>query len=428
MHIYFVGIGGAGLSPMAQLALDCGYQVTGSDLSEGHGTREVQKRGIEVGFDQSGSYITQVQNTKPIDWIVYTAACKPDHKELEFARQHGIKSGKRDEFINLILKQKNLKMLAVAGTHGKTTTTAMTVWMFKELALPVSYLIGSNISFGPSAKYEEGSEYFVYEADEFDHNFLHFNPFASIITNIDYDHPDTYPTHTEYYNAFAQFITQNQQLVGLWQDSYATLNPETPDQIGVTRVFHPQKDDPYTTKYLNQIHLSGLHNRQNALLAVNLLSYLLRQNTDKLCQLVTTFPGTQRRMELIDTHLYSDYAHHPTEIAATLQLATEINGEIAVIYQPHQNLRQYEIKQDYAKCFDRATKVYWLPTYLSREDGREILTPAQLAIYSNNKNIIVSEFGDELRDQIKQDQKAGKTIIGMGAGSIDDWMRKNLLN
>jgi UDP-N-acetylmuramate--alanine ligase len=140
MHIYFVGIGGSGLSPLAQLALDCGYEVSGSDLSHSHCTDAVEKRGVSVGYLQDGSNIRRIHNEKQIDFVVYTSACKPDHAEIQFAHEQGIRIGKRHEFINKILADKNLKMIAIAGTHGKTTTTAMTVWAFqKRNSLQLSY-------------------------------------------------------------------------------------------------------------------------------------------------------------------------------------------------------------------------------------------------------------------------------------------------
>src|SRR5690606_5798559 len=110
----------------------------------------------------------------------------------------GIKVAKRDELLARILHEKNLKLIAVAGTHGKTTTTGMMVWLLQQLGVPVSYSVGSTLSFGPSGKFDPKSEYFVYECDEFDRNFLHFHPYLSLITSVGYDHPDIYPTPENY--------------------------------------------------------------------------------------------------------------------------------------------------------------------------------------------------------------------------------------
>jgi UDP-N-acetylmuramate--alanine ligase len=419
MHIYFIGIGGSGLSPLAQLALDCGYEVSGSDLQRGFGTLAVEKRGVLVNYHANPDYIRELNQTNPIDFIVYTAACKPDDPELLFAKSHNIKTGKRDSFINKITAEKKLKMLAVAGTHGKTTTTAMVVWLFKQFNLPISYLIGSNISFGPASQYQEGSEYFVYEADEFDRNFLHYNPFASVITNIDYDHPDTYPTKQEYYKAFSDFSLRCSHLF-TWQDERLKLEASS------HATFLPNEDTE-----LN-ITLFGLHNRNNMRLALNLFHHVAGSLDDEdSLKVANLFPGTQRRFEKIEKNIYSDYAHHPTEISATLQLASEIAKNIVVVYQPHQNVRQHEIKSLYDHCFDLASKIYWLPTYLSREnENLEILSPSQLSLHvSQNKKILISELNDDLKLKIfKELSQPATIVVGMGAGSIDQWMRTNFIN
>lgn len=427
MHIYFIGIGGSGLSPLSQLAIDCGYDVSGSDIQESLGTKEIEKRDINVIFDQSGEGMKLIHSQKPIDWVVYSAACKANHPELVLADKLGIKKGKRHTFLNQVLSEKKLKLLAIAGTHGKTTTTAMVVWLFKKLNIPVSYLIGSNISFGSAAQYQEGSEYFVYEADEFDKNFLHYKPFASIITNIDYDHPDTYPTKSNYYEAFNSFAKLVKESIVIWSDSSKLLTTiaETNSTLDLVSL---NKKDILICSELSQIKLIGEHNRQNAQLSIYLLEKITKQNKKLLSDYINIFPGTQRRFEKIRENIYSDYAHHPTEIAATLQLARELSNNIVVVYQPHQNVRQHQIKELYKHCFDLAAKVYWLPTYLSREDeSLKILTPQELVSYVKHKDkIIISDLDNQLKSNLFFDLSNNYIILAMGAGSVDDWMRNNL--
>ena len=208
MNVYFSGIGGVGIGPLAEIARDAGHTIFGSDLGEGLVTEELRKQGVEVNIGQDGTFLKTVQATTPLDWFVYTAALPENHPELVLAKQIGIRTGKRDEFLADFLEQHNLKLIAIAGTHGKTTTTGMAVWSFLQRGIPVSYSIGTTVSFGPSGKYDPDSEYFVYECDEYDRNFLHFNPYISLITSVDYDHPDTYPTEKSYYDAINQFIGQ----------------------------------------------------------------------------------------------------------------------------------------------------------------------------------------------------------------------------
>ncbi len=400
MHIYFSGIGGVGLGPLAEIALDAGYQVSGSDIAESPITKQLEARGAKVNIGQDASYLAKVQTDQPIDWLVYTSALPRNHPELEFASRHKIRVSKRDELLAKIIKDKNLKLIAIAGTHGKTTTTAMLVWLFKKLGLPVSYSIGSTISFGPSGKFDSASQYFIYECDEFDRNFLHFHPELSIITNIDYDHSDTYATKKDYQEAFGQFMSQSQSVI---RQPYANI--------------------------AKSIKLAGQHNRQNGALAIQAVHQITNQPMEKVAQTLNSFPGSARRFEKLADNLYSDYGHHPAEIAATLQMAHELSNHVALVYQPHQNIRQHEIKDQYIDCMAQAEMIYWLPTYLSREDpDLPILKPKELIKnLTNYEAVELADLDDELWRHIQAERKAGTLVLAMGAGSIDDWLRQHLV-
>lgn len=418
MHIYFSGIGGVGIGPLAMLALDAGYEVSGSDLHESEMTKFLTERGAQVYIGQDGSEIAQQQEKAAIDWFVYSSALPAEHAELTFASEHGIKSSKRDEFLNFILKDKKLRLIAVSGTHGKTTTTGMLVWLFKQLSLPVSYSIGTSISFGPPAQYENGSEYFIYECDEFDKNFLHFQPSFSLIPSLDYDHTDTYPTQEDYNYAFSEFITQSGSSF-IWQAAADQLGLEDQDSIKILSPADPGR---------SLITLPGEHTRQNAWLAVQALHKILGFEANKLVELVNAFPGTNRRFEKLAENLYTDYAHHPVEISATLQMAKEVNQNVVVVYQPHQNIRQHELLETraYEHCFEGAKKVYWLPTYLSREyKDLPVLSPEELISAINGKtDIEVSQQDEQLRAEIQSHREAGDLVIAMSAGDLDRWLRE----
>ncbi len=412
MNIYFSGIGGVGIGPLAEIAHDAGYQVQGSDRGASLMTRELEKRGVAISFNQDGSFLEQCHSKQPIDWFVYTAALPPDHPELVRARALGIRTAKRDELLAHIIADKQLKLIAIAGTHGKTTTTGMMVWTLQQLGTAVSYSIGTTISFGPSGKYDPASEYFVYECDEFDRNFLHFQPYLSLITSVDYDHPDTYPTPDDYQAAFSQFINQSAHTI-MWQHDAAGLTiPASAWLLG---------DDEAAN-----IQLPGAHNRRNATLVLKALEHLgLPENR----AIIEAFPGTNRRFEKLAYNLYSDYGHHPVEIAATLQMARELSDDVVLVYQPHQNVRQHEIRDQYVdSVFKDAEEIYWLPTYLSREDPTlEILTPQQLTSTLYDSNFHFSELNDDLWQNIEKVRQAGKLVLCMGAGSIDGWLREHLV-
>ncbi len=413
MNIFFSGIGGVALGPLAQLAHDAGHTVLGSDVAESLTVKELQKRNITVRIGQDGSWLETVHSHIPIDWFVYTAALPANHPELLAATRLGIKTSKRDELLNLILEEKNLQLLAVSGTHGKTTTTGMLVWALQQLNVPVSYSIGSTISFGPSGYYEPGSKYFVYECDEFDRNFLHFSPFLSLITSIGYDHADTYPTKSDYVDAFSEFVTKSEHTIG-WQHDFRQLSDVPSD-----KTWQLSDNEVMATS------LAGEHNRRNASLVLKALEYLGLENT---IATINSFPGTNRRFEKLGTNLYSDYGHHPTEIAATLQMARELSDNVVLVYQPHQNVRQYEIKALYRNSFKDAKKIYWLPTYLSRENpDLAILSPEELTTDIANKDAVqTAGLNDNLWDVLNQHRQNGDLVLCMGAGSIDNWVRSQL--
>jgi UDP-N-acetylmuramate--alanine ligase len=476
MKLYFSGIGGVGLAPLALIAKDCGLEVYGSDKSPSLSSAELEKKGIEITYQQNLEEIQVAYKKHNFNWLVVTAALPQNHPHLQFAKENNIKISKRDELLNYILEQKKLKLIAVAGTHGKTTTTAMIVWLFKQNNIPVSYLIGSSISFGTPGKYQPESNYFILECDEFDKNFLHFHPEITVITSLDYDHPDSYPTKQEYINSFNQFLAQTKEDICIWNEDYEKLNA-----TNITAKIYKFNPEVNTTNdYLKIINLAGQHNRKNGFLAISATSLGLSKiklfsenqsdqpaynnkelvNSAKLNKDIATFPGTVRRFEKITTGLYSDYAHHPVEIAATIQLAKEIQKEkgfnnLVIVYQPHQNLRQQDqtIQQGYKNCFQLADSIYWLPTYLSREkEGVEILNPVQIAKnlegfillentnpeYSLNKNsnfLAKNIFGllkgrfvildDQLKDIIKEELENNNLVICFGAGNIDEFVRTN---
>lgn len=415
MHIYFSGIGGAAIGPLALVARDAGYRVSGSDLSESLITDEVRATGLEFAIGQDGTHIAAVHAKAPIDWLVISSAVPPDHPEVQFAHKAGIKISKRAELINLILERERLKLVAVAGTHGKTTTTAMLVWLFKQFGIPASYSIGSRLSFGRSGSYQPGSTCFVYECDEYDRNMLAFSPAVSLVNNVDYDHPDTYPTRGDYNSAFIEFVHQSQTVL-MWYADVARLSLEKQCDVVLDAA------DPH----IASISLAGQHNRQNAWAAVQTFLALFPDRLlDDVIAKVSSFPGTERRFERLAPNVYTDYAHHPSEIRATLQLARELHDIVIAVYQPHQNIRQHQIAHEYQDCFKEATHIYWLPTYLTREDpDLETLTPTQLISRLSEPGIAeAAEMDNALVDKLHQHQANGELIVFMGAGTIDAWAR-----
>lgn len=422
MHIYFSGIGGTGIGPLALIAHQAGFTVSGSDKQESQYTAYLQHLGIPLHIGQTSDAITAIHAKAPIDWFVYTSALtleQPNHPELQFATKNGIRTSKRDECLTMLLNKTDLKMIAVAGTHGKTTTTAMIVWLYKSLGLPLSYSVGAKLSFSPMGAYAKESSYFAYECDEFDKNFLHFYPAISVIPSVDWDHHEIYPTRDDYKQAFLQFISQSNHTY-LYAKDAAYLEISNGNSISII-------DD--TDARISKITLAGLHNRKNALMAIEAVHAATGHGYDSLITAVNMYPGSSRRFEKLADSLYSDYAHTPEEIAATLQLAHELSNNIVVVYEPLTNRRQHFMKDQYKDLFTNVKKVYWLPSYLAREDANmPILSPQELvASLSAATNAEPADKNQQLVANIKQQINDGALVLclaGGGGGSLDEWARQ----
>ena len=288
----------------------------------------------------------------------------------------------------------------MAGTHGKTTTTSMIVFAALRAKLPVSYIVGTTLGFAPSGAYHSGDVYFIYEADEYDRNFLKYHPWLSVIPVVSYDHPDIYPTRQDYLEAFEQFKAQSRKVIekGVFED---------------------------------EIKLAGEKRREDAsLAAAAILEMAPRISHEEVVNLLNQFPGVGRRFERIADGVYSDYAHHPEEIAATIDVAKDEvklknKKGIVVVYQPHQNTRQHEVFDGYRDVFVGVDKLFWLPTYLTRENPNlEVLKPEDFVKTLSNLEVAeVAELNDELAEKLQKYLDDGYLVLMMTAGPADGWLR-----
>ncbi len=431
MHIYFSGIGGAGIGPLAQIAHQAGYTVSGSDKQDSSYIQYLRKHGVtDIHIGQDYDSIAEMHSKNSIDWFVYSSALtleNPDAPEVKFCEEQNIKTSKRDELLNQILKDKDLKLIAVAGTHGKTTTTSLAIWLFKELGIPVSYSVGAKISFGDMGQYDQGSEYFVYEADEFDRNFLAFEPYMSLITGVSWDHHEIFPTREDYQEAFKEFIEQTQSTI-IWQEdnaylglgedtSNAVLDPAAINEAGIT--------------------IARQYNRLDAWLVIQAVHKITHEPIEKLVEIINRFPGLSRRMERIISGLYSDYAHTPEKIRGCMSVALETaaqNGQdVVVVYEPLTNRRQHFMIDDYQDCFDGAKKLYWIPSYLAREDpDQRVIPPSELITHLSDPSLAAAmERDTALKSTIQKHLETGDMVVcmaGGGGGSLDDWLRAEFLS
>lgn len=427
MHIYFSGIGGAGIGPLALIAHKAGFSVSGSDKQDSLYIGYLKKQGIsDIHVGQDYDHIEAVHTRRPIDWFVYTSALpleQPDAPELRFCRDHNIKATKRDEFLSHLLQEKQLKLIAIAGTHGKTTTTAMMVWLLKQLNMPVSYSVGAKLSFGDMGEYDPESEYFIYEADEFDRNFLSFRPYLSLVTGVDWDHPDIYPTKEDYDGAFKQFLKQSEASL-LWKTDAGAL--------GVSANDHRWVMDETDSAIDQQLALPGHVNRLNAWQVAQAVACLTSKPLDELLETMNDFPGVARRFEQIAPHMYSDYAHTPPKIRGALQLAQEVAGKnVVVVYEGLHNTRQHFIQKELHTLFDDVKQLYIVPSYLAREDPKlELLQPEdlrQLLSPQTRKHARPAALNAALAKQLQKHAADGDLVLVFSAGggrSLDEWLRK----
>jgi UDP-N-acetylmuramate--alanine ligase len=426
MHVYFSGINGAGISALALLAKQAGFAVSGSDKQDGAYIHSLREHGVtEIAIDQSYEHIAALHQQHPIDWLVYSSALsmeQADAPELHFCKEHNIKTSKRDEFLNMLLTEKNQKLVAIAGTHGKSTTTAMAVWLCKELGLPVSYSLGAKIAFGDPSVFSPDNEYFIYECDEFDRNFLAFHPYLSAITGLSWDHHEIFPSQENYNQAFRDFISQSENTLA-WQSDLQKLGLEPTSRIQALNKAGPAIDS---------LQLAGRFNREDAWLAMYIVARIASQPVEKLQASIERFPGLAQRMEQLAPHLYTNYAHTPEKIKGGMSAAQEIAQahDIVVIYEPLTNRRQHHIKEQYKDAFAGAKKLYWVPSYLAREDpSLPILSPEELISSLSNAEIAEpAQLNDQLKARIQAHLQQGDMVVAMGAsgpGSLDEWLRRN---
>lgn len=411
MKIYISGISGTGMGPLALIAKEAGMTVFGSDMQSGPVTQELVANGIQICLGvQDGEFLKACAKKEGVDWFVYTSALPEDHPELLMAKKLKLKTSKRDEFISYLVKKLKLKMVAVAGTHGKTTTSAMIIWAAQKMNFPISYLVGTTLPFGGAGHYDPKAEYIVYEADEYDRNFLAYHPWLAVIPVVSYDHPDIYPTIEDYQDAFRQFESQSEQVIR-GEDIAAELT------------------------------LPGEARRYDATLALDVMERILPKPRGaaklnnaqhrELVKVLNEFPGVGRRFEQVSEGYYSDYAHHPEEVAATVEIAREeahqrgMKGVVAV-YEPHQNVRQVEVFDGYAGAFEGLDKLYWVPTFLTREKpGVKVIGPSDFIATLKNKKIAeAAELDEALAKKLIEWHEKGFLVLLMSAGPADEWLRK----
>ncbi|MDD4941602.1 MAG: UDP-N-acetylmuramate--L-alanine ligase [Candidatus Omnitrophica bacterium] len=435
---HFIGIGGIGMSGIARLLLGAGCRVSGSDAKENAMTKLLAKQGARVFIGHDA------RNVPDADYVVYSSAVKEDNPEIREARRRGIPVIQRAEALAQLMRDK--KVICIAGSHGKTTTTSLAAHMLLEAGLSPTVVIGGNLKNIDANAAAGAGEFFCAEADESDGSFLHYSPLYSVITNIDREHLDHYRTFDAVIAAYGEFMNRrrpegclfccgdDENLVRLCRSSkrrhvlfgFGEACGMTARNIrieGLSSVF----DCVYEGAPAGSFHLSagGLHNISNAL-AVIALGIELKIDAGTIGRALATFQGAGRRLDIKwhdkDCMIIDDYAHHPTEIRATLAAVRHLSCKrLVAVFQPHRYSRTKLLLDDFARCFGDADRVVLTDIYPASEPpvpGVDAgLVASAIRGYAPDKPVDVVPK-HELMGYVRRIITSGDIVLMLGAGDI----------
>lgn len=410
---HFVGVGGIGMSALARLCMHEGISVSGSDRTVTPLVQTLQSEGMRLCATQTRENITS-----NIDCVIYTEAMSPDHEELVRARELGIPT--KNYFDALGMVANDYYLIAVAGSHGKTTTTAMLIDILEDAGFDPTAIVGS-LRAKTQGNYRAGkSKYCIVEACEYRRDFLSLTPDVLIMTNLEHEHVDYYTTLADVQAAFREFALQVREGGVVIADTHHDALVPVLEGLSVQIVDY--------TKYLNPrqiLTVPGLHNHMNAAAARAAAAYLGIPDTT-ITTALTHFSGTWRRFEYKGEYngacIYDDYGHHPTEIKATIQGARERHPDkrLTLVFQPHTYSRTHELFDDFVNALATADRVVLLPIYAAREEHVRGVTHTALgdALRTKQTNVYVCDTFDDAVQEIKKDLGDTDVVLVMGAGDV----------
>ncbi|MCX5749274.1 MAG: UDP-N-acetylmuramate--L-alanine ligase [Candidatus Saganbacteria bacterium] len=441
-NIHLIGVGGCGVGAIAKILIEMGYKVSGSDLKESANTIRLREMGAHIFFGHAAS------NVREADIVVYSSAISKENPELAEAGASQIKTIARAEMLSWILSQSKTP-IAIAGTHGKTTTTSMTSLVFTKCGFEPTFLIGGETNdVGGNAKLGSG-RFAIAEADESDGSFLFLRPKMSVITNIEADHLDHYSgidSIMETFRDFADLLPPDGHLIICADHPNNKLLLKKIETEASTVLYGFSEDAQIKAKnmisgegsvkfeVLNngrtlgevKLNVPGSQNVENALasIAVGLEAGIdfMSINTALRC-----FTGVRRRFQLIGKVggilIYDDYAHHPTEIAVTLRSAKQSWSTVKrliCVFQPHRYSRTMHLKEDFGKAFGFADEVIITDIYSAGENPISGITGETIVeeIRKNKKNVLYLPKKQEIADHLINSLKEGDLVLTMGAGDI----------
>jgi len=440
--IFLVGIGGAGMSAIAQVLHGMGFEVSGSDIKKSRYTNVLKSKDIKIFIGHSR------KNIKDVDVVVYSTAIPDNNLEIMAARDEKIPILVRSDILAWILN--NRKGIAISGTHGKTTTTSMTALILRGLGLDPIIMVGGELNeLGSNARYGKG-DYVIAEACESDGSFLKYKPFISVVTNVEGDHFDYYKDIEEIRQSFKKFVTntKSQGLVIMNGDEsnlkdiakstgkriiYYGINPE--NHIYAENIKFSNFTSSYTLVYRKDkkseklkinLNVPGIHNIKNSLAALA-VCYGLNLDMKKAADILKFFTGVKRRFEKRGEKkgalIFDDYAHHPSEVKATLEAAAEgENKRIIVVFQPHRYSRLANLKDKFNDCFGSSNILIITDVYGSGEQPipgitGKILVDSLIDGGFKNKIIYIPKLQD-VTEYLELNMKQNDMVLLMGAGDI----------
>ncbi len=449
--IHFIGIGGIGMSGLASIMKAKGFQIQGSDINKNKNIEKLKKQSVKVFIGH------KKQNIKDVTIVVISSAIKKNNPELVEAQRKKLPIIKRGKMLaNLVSLMKNI---VVVGSHGKTTTTSLVSSIFEKTKLDPTIVNGGIINSLKSTAKLGKSDWSILEADESDGSFVHISPTYSIITNIDREHMDFYKSIKDLKNYFIQFIKKvpsfgksficvddkinNDLIKEIKNKNFYTYGTKSNANFLIKNIKQNKSFSKFdlTVNLPNKkkniiknfrIPLLGVHNIRNSVAAIS-VSLTVGISISNIKRGLLNFKGVQRRFNKIFTYnkidFYDDYAHHPTEIRSVLDGVKKVfrNYEKVCIFQPHRISRLKDLRREFSFSFKNADTVILCPVYTAGEKiklgfdynkfAKEIIENSKVKLFMVQNNLQLSKF-------LKQNMYGKKIVIGMGAGSISNWIKE----
>jgi len=438
-NVHFIGIGGISMSALAEILLSKGYNVSGSDLSDSDLLKKLATKGAKIHIGHDPSFIDNA------DIVVYTAAVKYDNPELQESFRKNLPTLQRAELLGQIMQTFPIS-IGISGSHGKTTTTSMISMAMLKTGLDPTILIGGELNdIGGNVRIGQ-SPYFITEACEYVGSFLHFHPYIAVILNIDRDHLDYFKDIDHIYDTFLKFarlVPLDGYVVGCIDDplvkklmSEISCNKisygisEKADLNAENFEFDSSACASFEAKYKGQVlgnfsmKVPGLHNIYNALATLATIK-AMNLPTDGINEALQQYTGTKRRFEykgnLKGITVIDDYAHHPTEITATLSTAKKLSyNKIWCVFQPHTYTRTKKLFHEFVSALSGIDNVILTDIYSAREKYTGEIHSRHLSdsIANNGENCTYIASFDEIAEYLNKNAQSGDLVITMGAGDV----------